>query len=401
MFELTQPFNKSILGCVASVILIVGGISSYNLFTSQYAWGNDNEEGTEERDREALEALYHATGGDDWNHNDGWLTDAPLKDWYGLRMSQGRITHLELDDNNLTGELPKEIETLDVYLLDLRWNSLSGGIEHLKNMKRVGELLLSANHFSGRIPRSLGNITSLRRLDLSDNQFTGSIPNRLTKLKKLITFAAHSNNLTGKIPRKLCELPDLQRLVLSDNELTGSVENSLVKCAQLNHLNLANNQLDGNVPEELTSSNSLKWLDLRGNEITNKQQIVFKVNIIGISTQPDHVGELNGLTFWSRDSNISDSDVQQSRIVRSLNAISIEDGLIEISEETVPSTTIESIRAMKEFVNSHLLNSNTRINTIVDLERMLAKSAKHALTKRLKELEEMANPSGTFRFQTR
>lgn len=87
--------------------------------------------------------------------------------------------------------------------------------------------------------------------------------------------------------------------------------------------------------------------------------------------------------------------------MRSLNAISIEDGLIEISEEKVPSTTIDPIRAMKEFVNSHLLNSDTRINTIGDFERMMAKSAKHSLTKRLKELEEMANPSGTFRFQVR
>ncbi|MYI77919.1 MAG: hypothetical protein F4077_09240, partial [Gammaproteobacteria bacterium] len=212
MFELTQSFNKSFLRCVASAMLIVCGIASYNLFTIQFAWGNDQER-TEERYREALEALYHATGGDDWNHNDCWLTDAPLEDWYGLRMSGGRITHLELDDNNLTGEIPKEIKTLDLYSLDFRWNSISGGLKHLRKMKTLAELLLSSNNFSGRIPRSLGNITSLRRLDLSDNQFTGKIPNRLTRLKNLASFAAHTNKLTGKFPRKLCDLPELQRLV--------------------------------------------------------------------------------------------------------------------------------------------------------------------------------------------
>ena len=283
MFDVTQSFKKHLLSYIAPVILIVGGISCLKLFTSQYAWGND-QEGTEERYRETLEALYHATGGDDWNHNDGWLTDAPLEDWYGLRVNVGRITHLELDDNNLTGEIPKEIEKLDVHILDLRWNSISGGIDHLKNMKNVGELLLSANNFSGRIPRSLGNITSLGRLDLSDNQFTGSIPNRLTNLKNLMTFAAHSNNLTGKIPRKLCDLPELQRLVLSDNALTGSITDTLVKCAKLIHLNLANNQLEGNVPEELTSSKRLKWLDLRGNEINDEQQLVYQVNFFLMGT---------------------------------------------------------------------------------------------------------------------
>lgn len=401
MFDSAQLSDKHALGYVASAILLVGGIISSQLCSIQYAWADDQKEDVDERNRVALEALYHATGGDDWNHTEGWLTDAPLEDWYGLRMSEGRITHLELDDNNLTGELPKEIEHLEVYILDLRWNSLTGGVEHLKKMNRVGELLLSANKFSGRIPRSLGNITSLRRLDLSDNQFTGNIPSLLTKLKNLASFAAHGNNLSGKIPRKLCDLPELKRLILSDNELTGSVDKALVKCAKLHHLNVANNQLKGNVPLELTSSKTLKWLDLRGNEIDDKQQIVFQVNFFGMSSQPNHVGELNGLTLWSRDSSISLSEEQQTRVVQALNAISIQEGFIEVSEARVPSTMVEQTTEMKEFVNSYLISSDTRINTIVDLELMMAKSAKHSLTKRLKELEEMANPNREFRFEAR
>ena len=394
MFDLTQPFNKSILSCVASAMLIVGGIASYNLFTIQFAWGNDQER-TEERYREALEALYHATGGDDWNHNDGWLTEAPLEDWYGLRMSGGRITHLELDDNNLTGEIPREIKMLDLYSLDFRWNSISGGLKHLKKMKTLAELLLSSNNFSGRIPRSLGNITSLRRLDLSDNQFTGKIPNRFTRLKNLASFAAHTNKLTGMFPRKLCDLPELQRLVLSNNELSGSVEDTLLKCAKLHHLNLMNNQFEGNVPEELTLSNSLKWLDLRGNRIDEQQQIVFQVNFDELSNQPDRVGGLNGLTLWSRDSRIFLSEEHEQVVVRSLNAISIKDGLIEISEATVPSRTLEQTRVIKEFVNSYLRSTNARINTIPDFERVMAKAAKHFL----RDLNEISLPD--FQLQLR
>ena len=247
----------------------------------------------------------------------------------------------------------------------------------------------------------LGNITSLRRLDLSDNQFTGSIPNRLTKLKNLATFAAHSNNLTGKIPRKLCDLPELQRLVLSDNALTGSVTDTLVNCAKLNHLNLANNQLEGNVPEELTSSKSLKWLDLRGNEINDEQQIVYQVNFFGISTQPKHIGELNGLTLWSRGSSVYVTEKFQLAVVRSLDAISVEEGLIELSEAKVPSNFVEQARDLKEFVNSYLLKSDTHINTIMDLERVIAKAEKHALTKTLERLDSMANPEQTIRFEAR
>ena len=36
-------------------------------------------------DRAALEALYHSTDGPNWNNNANWLSDAPLRDWYGVR----------------------------------------------------------------------------------------------------------------------------------------------------------------------------------------------------------------------------------------------------------------------------------------------------------------------------
>lgn len=400
MFDVTRSSKRRFICYIATVMLIVGGISSLKILTSQYALGSDRD-GTQETYREALEALYHALGGDDWNHNDGWLTDAPLKDWYGLRMSNGRITHLELDDNNLTGEIPSEIEMLDLSILDLRWNSISGGIEHLQKMKTVRELLLSANDFSGRIPRSLGDITSLNRLDLSDNQFTGSIPNRLTRLKNLVAFAAHSNYLTGKIPRNLCDLSHLQRVVLSDNALTGSITNTLVKCAKLYLLDLSNNRLEGRVPEELTASKRLKWLDLRGNEIDDENQIVFQVDFFGISTQPKHIGELNGLTLWSRASFMYFIEELHSAAVQTFNAISIEEGFIEVFEEKVPTRMIDWTREMKEFVNSSLLNSDARINTIMDLEREWAKAAKHIQTKTLERLDSMANPKQSSRFETR
>ena len=38
--------------------------------------------------REALVALYNATGGPNWANSENWLTDAPLHDWYGVRAGQ-------------------------------------------------------------------------------------------------------------------------------------------------------------------------------------------------------------------------------------------------------------------------------------------------------------------------
>ena len=35
-------------------------------------------------DRAVLVALYEATDGPNWLNNEGWLTDAPLGEWYGV-----------------------------------------------------------------------------------------------------------------------------------------------------------------------------------------------------------------------------------------------------------------------------------------------------------------------------
>ena len=47
--------------------------------------GTSQPEGpSQDGDRAALVALYHATGGDNWRRNDNWLSDAPLTNWTGV-----------------------------------------------------------------------------------------------------------------------------------------------------------------------------------------------------------------------------------------------------------------------------------------------------------------------------
>ena len=60
----------------------------------------------ENPDRAALVALYEATGGPRWIDNTNWLSDAPLRQWYGVGTIRGRVTHLQMPDNALTGVIP-------------------------------------------------------------------------------------------------------------------------------------------------------------------------------------------------------------------------------------------------------------------------------------------------------
>ncbi len=81
-------------------------------------------------DRAALVALYNATGGTSWTHNDNWLTDEPIGNWHGVEVnSAGRVATLFLGENGLTGEIPPELGQLEnLQALYLVHSGLTGEI---------------------------------------------------------------------------------------------------------------------------------------------------------------------------------------------------------------------------------------------------------------------------------
>ncbi|CAN0405328.1 unnamed protein product, partial [Ectocarpus sp. 13 AM-2016] len=55
-------------------------------------------------DRDALVALYDATGGSNWKSSGNWNTDADLSKWHGINVNgQGRVVGVDLAANNLQG----------------------------------------------------------------------------------------------------------------------------------------------------------------------------------------------------------------------------------------------------------------------------------------------------------
>ena len=162
--------------------------------------------GSAETDRDALLALYNATGGPSWTSNTNWLTAEPLAKWHGVTMDgHGRVVELWLNENGLNGSLPPELGLL----------------------ARLELLDLSSNELAGQVPPQMGHLGNLWLMDLSGNRLSGTLPPEMGELGELGVLSLANNRLTGQIPAELNQLVALESLDLSGNEFTGCVSDVL------------------------------------------------------------------------------------------------------------------------------------------------------------------------------
>ncbi len=223
--------------------------------------------GSPETDRAALVALYNATDGPNWRWNFNWLSDEPLSEWPGVTTDDdGRVTELDLGENQLTGMVPPELGDLSrLEWLSLTRNQLSGPIPpELGKLSKLEFLSLSSNHLTGDIPTELGDMSELTQVYLWGNDLSGAIPTELGDLSNLRELILHNNGLTGAIPPELGKLANLEDLLLAGNDLSGAIPSELGDLSNLEFLSLAGNDLTGCIPNVLgdTWSNDLSELGL-------------------------------------------------------------------------------------------------------------------------------------------
>ena len=221
-------------------------------------------------DREILEIFYDATGGPNWTNNANWLTDAPLRNWYGVEVDgEGRVSGLGISFNNLAGAIPPELGKLaELRELGFTGTNLTGQIPpELGGLAQLRELDIGATNLTGQIPPELGNLTALTRLHLVYNSLTGPIPPELGNLTALTDLRLDDNNLTGPIPPELDNLAVLRYLYLDGNNLTGPIPPELGNLARLKRLRLNQNNLAGPIPPELGNLANLWDLSLGSNNL--------------------------------------------------------------------------------------------------------------------------------------
>ena len=154
-----------------------------------------------------------------WHTDTGWL-EAHVAQWYGITLdAAGRVTDINLPNNNLVGQLP---------------------LSQLDQLPHLRRLDVSGNEFSGVIPKGLGALTQLEYLDLSRNTLAGELPKELAGQAPLRVLNVSGNQLVGTIPTELSQISTLQTFSVSANQLSGPVP-AFTGLDQLDTLHVAQN----------------------------------------------------------------------------------------------------------------------------------------------------------------
>ncbi|KAD2804579.1 hypothetical protein E3N88_37956 [Mikania micrantha] len=141
-------------------------------------------------------------------------------------------TQRELDEVNFSnasifGPLPTWLRHMPfIRLLDLSHNKIKGVISsslgHIDGSLQW--LQLNDNNLSGELPQEPGYFVNLFMLDLGENNFSGNIPEWIGEnMTFLSSLRLHKNNFTGRIPHSLCKCSHLQILDVAHNNLNGSI----------------------------------------------------------------------------------------------------------------------------------------------------------------------------------
>lgn len=194
----------------------------------------------------ALVDLYHNTNGLRWKNNSNWL-NGRVSEWFGIKVTNNRVTGIYLINNHLEGSLPAS----------------------LGDLTAITDLYLSGNRLSGTIPNSIGNLSALTFLYLSSNKLEGNIPATISKVSALRELHLEHNELTGEIPTSIRSLRELREVVFTHNQLTGTIP-AEPGGKQIQRLELNNNLLSGSIPEELQNIRNLRILKLNNNQLTGE-----------------------------------------------------------------------------------------------------------------------------------
>lgn len=327
-------------------------------------------------DKDALVALYDATGGASWTlssdapydemlqpgGNYGWdLSGDPCPvafnaSWQGVACVDpcytpidgedcrfGRITGLQLQFNNMVGTIPESL------------------FDKLINLTAVD---LSHNAISGTIPTSVGKLRNLQILQLSHNQLSGTIPTEIR------TMGSH-------VPPDETATPLEDLRIESGDGQNATYDLELTHSMGLSQLDLSNNKLNGTLPTTIGELVNLQAVDVSNNAQLGADGCCdtadsYYSSFYGYNTTvPTEIGMLKKLQVlkmdWSRFMRHMPTEMGK---LRSLQTWRLQ-GNYETNQVsgTIP-TEVGSLKKLTEFMMENNTLSGTLPSEIASMESL-------------------------------
>jgi len=239
------------------------------------------DETTRSNQKSVLTQLYEEMDGPYWRANDNWPDGDPCWDfWFGITCDEhGHVIYIELVDNRLRGQIPRNLgqitsllkvdlsSTEEVYMghRNRDINRISGPFPSMKLATRLAEIEISGN-FIDALPADLEeNANTLRVLSASRNRIPAFPPN-LRRFMFLHTLELDRNNIVQRLPKDIGSMMSLRVLSMSYNNLIGLIPESITRLRKIEVFDVSHNpNLRGEIPETIIAD----WLDNRYLAIMN------------------------------------------------------------------------------------------------------------------------------------
>uniref|UniRef100_M8BML4 Tyrosine-sulfated glycopeptide receptor 1 n=1 Tax=Aegilops tauschii TaxID=37682 RepID=M8BML4_AEGTA len=206
---------------------------------------------------------------------------------------------LNTSNNSFTGHIPPSLcLSPSLAILDLCYNQLSGCLLHLVIAPRSECSKVGHNNLSGTLPVELFHATSLEHLSFPNNGLQGELDGAsIVKLSNLVTLDLRENKFSGKIPRSIGQLKRLEELYLGNNNMSGELPSTLSNCTHLMVIDLKINNLSGELGTvNFSTLQNLTRLDVLRNNFSGivPENIYSCSNLIALRVSLNHFhGEIS------------------------------------------------------------------------------------------------------------
>ncbi|XP_037450535.1 receptor-like protein EIX2 [Triticum dicoccoides] len=208
--------------------------------------------------------------------------------WFSTTLSQAIF--LNFSHNQISGSLPKNMESMSVNYLYLDRNQITGEIPPLP--ENLTCFSISNNSLSGRITRSICKTQKLKCLDLRINQLEGEFP-QCIKMGNIRSLILSNNMFSGKFPSFL-QSTNIKFLDLSRNKFSGRLPEWIGDLMALEYIGLSYNMFSGSIPSSIINLGEMFNFDVAGNRLSG----VIPRNLSTLTGMAGQVRYLNVDSNW-------------------------------------------------------------------------------------------------------